>query len=377
MQTFNYLEDYIEFMAGLTSNIHSGGAVLGAGVIPFNLARYDKAPVENMSSQTYFGTALTDKQAKLCQRIVLNYRKQFAKNGIDVSPMETSPNYRMPLRTIDRTKSAYIEDKSIILKFPYAQDLINELRDYKGKSDSRILFQGNGDIKAWVLGITEQNVAWVVGWGKLHDFEVSKELIEMDKQVQECEGIEYKIELVETEDGYTITNAEDSLVNYINEKHGGFGKDNVQALTREAGTLGYTISDKIREQLPETIREFAGQRVVHIKPKEHDLKTILAFADATNRWPVYMFDPHSSHDKQLDELGLAEDEIVRFDLRGKTATCDYNVDNVKLMYAGRIPKTWVYKLPLFVSTTNLPHSNLHQRCLANAEVLIEYFDQKL
>ena len=91
--TYPHIEDYLEYLGGYEVGLavwqpHSVNRI--------SLARYDIAIVNSMASTTVFGTALTDKQAELAVKLVLKYRRQFAKLNIDVAPVET-PTFRLPL----------------------------------------------------------------------------------------------------------------------------------------------------------------------------------------------------------------------------------------------------------------------------------------
>ena len=61
----------------------------------------------------------------------------------------------------------------------------------------------------------------------------------------DCEATSYEIKLVQTAEGYAITNAADSLIEYIDTRLGGFGPDNVVALIDNSGVLGYTYDDML------------------------------------------------------------------------------------------------------------------------------------
>ena len=63
MQTFSYVEDYLELLGGYTTTL---------GVeCQIKLARYDISIVGNMSSNTTYGQSLTDRQADLAVKLIL------------------------------------------------------------------------------------------------------------------------------------------------------------------------------------------------------------------------------------------------------------------------------------------------------------------
>ena len=116
MVTYTHVEDYLELLAGYDlSNSHS--AIIFPSYKQISLARYDVAIVDSMSAHTVFAGALTDRQAELCVKIVLKYRRQFAKLGIDVSPVE-NPQFRLPPRKLDRSRRIWLDESKIVIRFP-------------------------------------------------------------------------------------------------------------------------------------------------------------------------------------------------------------------------------------------------------------------
>jgi hypothetical protein len=67
------------------------------------------------------------------------------------------------------------------------------------------------------LSVTETNVVAAYGFAKINNFEIDPEFEELVRLVTECESQPYEIKLTPSSEGYTITNAERSLTNYINK----------------------------------------------------------------------------------------------------------------------------------------------------------------
>ena len=119
MLIYPYVEDYLEYLGGYEVGLTA--LITPQSVNRISLARYDIAIVNSMASTTVFGTALTDKQAELAVKLVLKYRRQFAKMGIDVTPVE-NPVFRLAPRKMDRTKAVWVDGDHIVV--PYDNDLI-------------------------------------------------------------------------------------------------------------------------------------------------------------------------------------------------------------------------------------------------------------
>jgi hypothetical protein len=318
-----------------------------------------------MASTTVFGTALTDKQAELAVKLVLKYRRQFAKLGIDVSPAE-SPVFRLAPRKMDRTQAVWLDGDHIIVKFPYDNDLIKELQSFREESQGKAWF--DRDKKQWNLAITEYNVNWIVPWANSHSFKVDTTVREIFYQILECEQQPYEIKLVQQENEYVITNASDSLTEYINNHAGGFSLDNLVKLIDYAGLCGYTIDDAIN--VPSlALRYIGGKHAVHLQPSPENLNMIFDYAEITDRYPICIYNPTLF---EIDLSRFDEEEIVRFDRNGKTKTSDYDPYRVKVVYAGKIPATWNFPVPLMVTTFEMMFGGRKMDWTRRAEKIIYY-----
>lgn len=365
MLTFSHVEDYIEILAGYDP----GSTVLfNTGKYTFSLARYDVKIVESMANATVWGSMpLTDRQGELALKLVEKYRRQYASQGIDITPVVENPQWRLPLRKVDRTQRIWLEDGEIRIKFPYNQNWIDDIRKFKEISQGHAEWQHND--KYWSLGLTEYNVNWVVAWGEMWKIDIDPAVREMYNQIIETESRNYEIKLVQTDSGFTITNAAESLVDYVNEHLGGFGLDNVTRLVDAAGVLGYTIDKGIKYH--ELLDLFGPERIIHVPSTEPgSLELVFDYAELTGRWPVCIYNPGTTQTVDLDRFD--ESEVVRFDPTGRTRTADYNYHTLKVVYANKIPKGWNYPIPLLVSTVEMMYGGARLEWVNAAEKIIHY-----
>lgn len=358
--TYTYVEDYLEVLGGYSPN--SINTWISPSIKLISLARYDVAIVDSMSAHTVFGGALTDRQADLCVRLVLKYRRQFAKINVDVTPVET-PVFRMPVRKMDRTRRIWLDDQKIGLRFPYDRALIDSVQAHKKQSQGSMIW--DNDEKVWWMGLTESNVNWVVAWGDAYNFEIDTLVRNMFDQIIVTEQTPYEIKLIRTVDGYTITNAAPSLIEYIETNLGGFGLENSVKLIDYSGVLGYTYDENLTR--PALLDIFKDQRNIHVVPQDSALDTIFNYAEITDRFPVCIYDPGL---KGIDLSRFKEEEVLRFNTSGKTKTSDYNIYDVKVVYANKIPATWNYNIPLLVSTQELMLGGKRMEWLNRAEKII-------
>ena len=104
MQKFNsfpFVEDYIEVIAGVKDLTGKNKALFDDTSSPLSLARYDVSMLDSLAQQTSaMNVAYTDKQAELAISLVLKYERQLAKHNIKVEPIKDSPKFRSPIRFI-------------------------------------------------------------------------------------------------------------------------------------------------------------------------------------------------------------------------------------------------------------------------------------
>lgn len=371
MLSYQHVEDYLEALAGYDPN---SPAYVLFPTKPSNisLARYDIQIVESMSTSTVMGQALTDKQAELAVKLILKYRRQFANNGIDVTPCE-NPSFRVPVRKIDRTKAVWIEDGKIVVKFPYDSEMIKELQNFRNESQGSANY--DREAKLWNLGLTEYNVNWVVTWAQAKNFVIDNTIIEVFNQILECEQHPYALKLVKLADRYTITNASDSLINYITTHAGGFGLDNLTRLVDYSGVCGYDALDSALDNDCSTALTMLGtNQTSYLRPTADNLNMIYDYAEETDRYPICIYNPTLI---DLDLSRFHEEEIVRFDRNGKTKTSDYDPYRVKVVYAQKIPSTWDFPVPLMVSTFEMMYGGKKMDWTQRAEKIIYYTETKL
>ena len=297
MKTFPTVEDYLEVIVGYRDPVNGrlgNGFFFGTTPI-INLARYDVDVLNSMANTTANNDSLTQRQADLLCKIIMKYQRQLSKKFIDVTPV-ADPKWRNPIRPMDYSRRVSVVDNSIQVKFPYDVTLIEEFRRF-GK-DSQGRSQWDRDRKVWINDITEYNVSWIYTWATHHEFEVDGEVCDLFQAVQKSEDSPYAIELVLTLSGLDITNATDSLREYIQQHLGGFGSDNLLQLIDYSGPLGYTVSEEIaqavRAEYGMKFYSLLSNRELKVLPDGQgptDLDAILDYADTVQRWPVVCFEP--------------------------------------------------------------------------------------
>lgn len=350
-QTLPYIEDYLELLGGYVLR----NSLVRSPVI--RLARYDVQIVDSMASQTSRGLALTDRQADLAHRLVVKYRKQLLQHGIDIGDQENNRRFRMPLREVDRSRSISIVNGKICIKFPYETQIIDQIKDSGKSVPGEMYFDKNE--KTWLASITEPRLLWLTNLVDKYEFKISDEITDLIDSVQQSKKQRYKIELVIDGTKTDITNAEESLRDYINQNLSGFGMENMINLVDCSSILGYTVSPDIEKNLLENytpiVRKLLLEREPHIPLSDDSvLLEILSYAKLTRRLPIYVFEnatspeEQSSLRKRLSEL-FGEDMIL--DANDKKQKL--NIDEHQCIYITSWNFKWNLEIPLILTTTAL------------------------
>ena len=374
MKKFSTVEDYIEVINGdrnpTTGRIYD----LFSSTPPIiSLARYDVQILDSMSQATQSGKALTDKQADLAIKLILKYRKQLEKLEIDVGPIEINPQFRLGIRQIDRRRLLFVENNTVVLKFPYDVKLIDDLRDLAKISQGRWRFDSN--TRAWHLALTETNVVAANGFAENHQFEIDKKFKSYLQTVIDCEQITYEIKLVQVEDRLSITNAIDSLNEAINNWCG-FHLSNCDKLVDNSSIYGYTVD----EQILKNISTKYSSRICNLmiaqeskfKPdSDHSIyQDLVRYIDITKRYPIYVYEPDMSDRlyKNFVEKYFHPNDILRVQqLKTEVPTVDK-----KVIYFNKYTAQWNQPIPILISGQGMMHGGEKTLLLQRSEKIV-YF----
>jgi len=373
MKTFPYVEDYLEVING--DRDPGSGKIYGLfdSTKPIvSLARYDVSVLASMSSATQSGRALTDRQAELAVKIISKYRKQLEKLDIDVGPIE-SPKYRLGIRDIDRRRLLYLDDGYAILKFPYETKLIDCIRDLSKLSHGSWKFDASN--KAWKIALTETSVIAAHGFAKNNDFEIDEKFDFYVQKVLECESVPHEIKLVRTNQAYTITNAADSLIKYINNWCG-FHDSNVDLLVDCSAILGYTVDDTIQQDIAKKyssrICSLMSAQEIKFDPASEGAvyRDLVKYAEITGRYPIYVYEPDMSNRlyKNFVEQHFHPDDVHQV----KHLKPDAAAAHKKVIYFNKYTAQWDQPVPLLVSGQGMMHGGEKTMLLQRAEKVV-YF----
>lgn len=373
MKKFSYVEEYLEVINGDRDPVTGKIYGLFDSTQPIvNLARYDVRVLDSMSTATQSGRALTDRQAELAVKIILKYRKQLEKSGIDVSPIEC-PQFRLGIRTIDRRRLLYVEGNSIVVQFPYETKLIDDLRDLAKLSQGTWAF--DSDNKAWRLAITETNVVAVAGFAGNHQFEISDDFTHYIQAVIECEQTPYEIKLVETDTGFAIKNAANSLSAAVSD-YCGFESSNCDLLVDNSAVYGYSVDEKIIKRVATTyssqICNLMTSQEIKFDPDCDSVvyQDVVRYTNITGRYPIYVYEPNLSSQLYKNFVEKYFDPTDVHQVRQLKPESD--VAHKKVIYFNKYSAQWNQPIPLLISGQGMMHGGEKSVLLQRAKKVV-YF----
>jgi hypothetical protein len=320
MNLYSTVEDYLEVIAGVKDVVTLkpvNSFFIGTDPI-ISLARYDVNVIDSMAMSIQASRPLTERQGDLAVKLILKYKRQLAAKNVDIAPIEEKPIWRMPLRTVDYSKTLTIENDMIVAKFPFSDAVIDQLRSFKKESHGSCIW--NKDTKRWEVALTEFNLTWLTIWAEQNNFEVRHEVKAYIDAINEVESAGFEIKLVIDDDKLDITNCPSSLREYVETQLGGFAQDNLLRLVDNSAVLGYTLDEGIADAIVANygprFYALSSNRDMKVNPESmstpDSLASILDYADTTQRWPVVIYEPSLGFNMYRDLTALRpESEIAR------------------------------------------------------------------
>lgn len=371
--SYPHIEDYIEIISGYRKPDGTKLSMWEPHDPLLSLARYDVNMIESLATQTLNGTGYTDRQAPLAREIVYKYSRQLAKHHISIDTVKEKPEYRLPVRALDRSSRSWIENETIYIRFPFNTDLINLIKLQAKESSGSVKF--NYDRKLWEAQLTEPNVNWVYAFSQSNNFEIDPSLKSIMDLILACEQTPYAIEL-QAGTELSISNATDTLNSYIQEHLGGFSLENLLHLVDYSPILGYTvepvITDTVIEAFGTRFWALCSNRELKVDTTTDTpeaIKSLIAYATETNRFPIYVYEPDlSDRLTMLFVRHFKKGEVVNLDTSGVDAI----TSETKLVHVRKIPKEPVNAIPLMVSSAGMVFGGDRQLWLQQAEKIV-YF----
>jgi len=372
MKTFQYAEEYLQIISGIRDLV-TGKMVYNT--TPFiKLARYDVDVLTNISLVTTGSGALTERQADLAIKIILKYQRQLAAKGVDVSPMLT-PKWQVTPRKMDYSRKIYIDNDTIIVKFPYEKPLIDALKKFI--RDSQGTAHWDRDLRVWKFALTEYNINWIHEWASINSFEIDPAIYKIIKSIAEVEQAGYAIELKYDGETVAITNAAPSLTEYITTNICEVTPDNLIKLVDISSVFGYTINKDIADAL---VTEY-GPRFYNLLSNRElrlasmyemtidNFQSIIDYADQLQRWPVVIYEP-DLHNRMLDMINCKRpNECFSAGQRNLTWYESSIIKEHRYIHI-TTPTRYFEKIPLLISSAGIIFGGDKEEMLRRAEKVV-------
>jgi len=365
MVVFPDIEMYVEVLSGYKDIFGKSTFWLGTKAL-IKMSDFDTQFITSLGEQLYNGKAITDRQATTIDRILTTYAPQLAAHCIGLPDHK---NYKLGIRTINRSSCLALVDNKLHFRFPFNADMVAQIKDFARTSQGAVGW--NSQIGAWEFANTEYNLSWAVALAQSHNIEVASNCLALFDQIVELEQTPYKIELGYNNGKFSISNAPDSMIEYIENS---IGFDNIYSLVDMSGALGYTVSDEITtimaSELGESFMKLCSDRNVGM-PATSELEEIIEWAIAVDRLPICIFAPNFLKPR----LGclpkyFREDEILvvrQFDPISGPFTID---PAIKVVYTTQVIPVWEKRLPLLISQVNLMHGTAKRAFIEVAEKVV-------
>jgi hypothetical protein len=363
----------------------------------------------SVSEQIGRGNSLTEKQASLSLRIIKRYKTSLEavfKQSIDLN----NPVFAQPFRKLHAEKAISVEDKKILVKFPYDQDLIKQLQKFVEEAapppatntygNTKGYIGGwNPEAKVWQFSLREETVLWLgmnfVPLGFSVDDTFGNWFKEITSIVDNAE--EHAMMAVKTQDCYTFRND--------NGKIPVLQTNNVVEFLLHSKNYGVNIWDEsIAQDLnseprsPVTLALVQGHNTIYVdstKQPLNDFNDVLLHGG-----PILIVIPGGSeikHTKKWHEhitsLGIENKNIAvmfrtpnqdngDFNKYVKENSLNNSVDeNTKVVFVStKIPKPLVKSGIVFNTVINLGYyNNMHfsmSILLTSAPNIVYYNDKK-
>lgn len=377
---FPHIEDYLEILAGRRCTDGSMISLFGLYESPINLARYDIKMVCSLADQVSRGLGLTDKQSELVLRLVSKYQRQLSSEGVDATDIINSPTYRIPVRTIDRSRYLYLDGSTLIFRFPYDADLIAAIK--KVMTTSQGACRWNNNNRVWQMSLTEWNLSWAHTFASQNQFDIDPTVTNLMQSVLESEKTPYRIELGFRDGELAILNAAPSLLEYLDHTLGGVKSENLLALIDNAPILGYTISDEIKAvvagEFDSTIFSLFTSRLTHVQrldPTDDGrqlLDLMIRYATLSNRWPICIYEPDASDRlRNTMKSRFKPDEII--DTAAQKSNQPLDFSKKKFVYFNKLSRNMIStRVPLFLSTNAMLFGPDKQAVVQMSDKIVYY-----
>ena len=284
------IEDYVEVVTGLTPYSHQ-----------FVLETNDAVLLSSIARQTKRGTALTDRQFSLVKEKLLRYKDQFK----DVDPVTfalTIDTLRLPLRSIDRSKSVFLKHGNnraeIVVKFPFNKKtivLINEISKKHSDGYSHVKGSNEHSFKYY-----EPTLIDIVELLQDRNFHIEQQLLDMYQEIKKIKETPLDYKPMISNSG--LHNVDERVLSIATSEIGELTPLSTVKYFDRALRYGFEKFEKIHfDNVSDLTNKVAnrGCQKVYISPKNYNIDNVVDSINELSRYPLLVVLDTNSELEQL------------------------------------------------------------------------------
>lgn len=282
------IEDCLEHLLGYHAKAED---------LPYELHEDNAKVIRSVAKQVYKGKALTEKQFKMCNKIMNDYYiTEFHKNGIDIT--EAIECTREPYRKVDRSFWIKIikqneivpnstEEKRLAIRFPFNRKMIDSIDRLKRVAPESYGYHEHTHF----FEPRERTIQKVVEISKLitADWQISDEVQQVYNDCLQFEKDRNKH--IPGVYNYEIRNLPARTLEFLNEEFGDLTKDNLHLLYDRRFRYGlhhFDDKENITKHLPPLAGAIANrkQKLVEIDSNKWSVAQLVDAVVSLNRFPL-------------------------------------------------------------------------------------------
>ena len=162
----------------------------------------DVTVISSLAMNPSMGKGYTEKQRTLVLRLCKKYKGQLISAlGPAVESALENPEFKFSLvQPGPQEKSITIDNKNILVKFPFNEEIVGKIRKFKSESAVRLV-EWDGDAKAWTFALEENNVIWIMNNLMNSGFNVDPNFLKISEEITEIlANIEDHVPIIVHED---------------------------------------------------------------------------------------------------------------------------------------------------------------------------------
>lgn len=373
MTTYPYLEFYVILLSdcysfGLGRTFYVGNHSFASTGRPPTIAISDgdQEFLSSVAMRLEQGQGMTQRQVDRALDTLDKLKGPLQAAGFGL-PNEFQ--FALPIRKIDYTQSLSIEGDFLVLRSKYNEQLVESLR----KFSSSVLAMGGWDHekRVWKFSITEETVSWLVAQSQIYGIPIMDDVMDLFNLILECEQNKYAIELTATDGEVDISNAADSLKDWLVE-HNIWG--DLVKMADYSAVCAYTISSDVKYALKSVYGSrfvrWMGNRFIDCpQGEEHSAKMdqIIEWAKTVERFPIVAYNPNRTKGLTEFDKYFDESEILHIGLNDDVP--EELPSNIKLIATAKSINIG-RPIPLLISSVSLLFGTKAKELLSNTEKVV-------